>query len=702
MRICFVVWLILLAALVLLNAPRANADVAPDPEAAASDISPGQGTQVQMVSERVVLDVQMQPLVRASDTFTATVALVTADFTMRNLGSMDETMDVRFPKSFASADASFPIQTAPAVETIETFVNGEPVANRSVNDKGAPWAVWRVDFPAGREVKLRVQYRTIGVDYYGSVDFYYILETGAGWRGPIGQGDIIFQFPYAANVDMVEPHDEYIRALYPSATPPFIPEGNQLRWHFENLEPTRTDNVRLQIVRPDLWQAILDAHERMERNPKDASAQIQLGQALRDAIPIKNWWPQNSTFAERFGARADAAFRRATELVPNDAAAHLAYAQFLSDRAWSQTPEPYYSAARRELARAVELAPNAREAALIAQQLDLLAKIPEIARQLNSSGENMTPTPKPTRTASSKRDFQLELIDDYCRQGQCLFTDRSGNLVLGLATLEGYFMRVTRPDWGETKVCDSFIVTGGAQTLIDYYLSQIEESNTVNSKTVLNQPIISLDLSGLSGAEKQKLLASNSKQPVSLRVLSFLPPKPTSAGACYAPVQILQVLHANGAPAIPLQQLGFKGTTLWTEYNNQDHAVYLTYPGNWYFDPNSDGAHILVQNVSPFDDPSNVPGGLPEGFARFTFNIETQATPTAPRGEQATINDVIWYRRVMSGGAAGDRTVMLETVYNGLVYRIQNYISGTGGKGPLFEYQATILDSMVSSFRIQQ
>ncbi|TAH50818.1 MAG: hypothetical protein EYC68_13360 [Chloroflexota bacterium] len=392
MRMRSIVYLGLCAALFFLNAPRANADVAPEPEAAASDISPGQGTQVQMVSERVVLDVQMQPSVRASQTSTATVALVTADFTMRNLGNVDETMDVRFPKSFPTSDGFSPSQIGAAIEAIETFVNGKSVVNRTVNDKGVPWAVWRVDFPAGRDVNLRVQYRTIGVDNYGSVDFYYVLETGAGWRGPIGQGDIIFQFPYAANVDMVEPRADYIRALYPATTPPFIVEGNALHWHFENLEPTRTDNVRLQIVRPDLWQALLAARERAFQNPNDASSLINLGKAYRHAIPIKNWWLQNSTIAERFGARADAAFRRATELAPNDAAAHLAYAQFLADRARSQTPEPYYSAARRELARAVELAPNAREAASIAQQLDSLAKIPEIARQLNSSTVNIKPT----------------------------------------------------------------------------------------------------------------------------------------------------------------------------------------------------------------------------------------------------------------------------------------------------------------------
>lgn len=374
--------LLCLAALILFGAPRAEADVAPDPEAAASDIAPERGTQVQMLSERVVLDIQTQSFTRSEHTYSVPFAEVTADFTMRNLGSADETMEVRFPTSFPTADGFVPAQVGNVIERIETFVNGASVTNRQIIYDGAPWAVWQVSFPAGRDVHLRVQYRTLGLDHYGRADFYYILETGAGWRGPIGHGDIIFQFPYRADLEMVEPKDTYIRAEYPSSTPPFVAEGNQLRWHFENLEPTPQDNVRLLIVRPDLWQAILDARAQVQRKPNDAAAQIQLGQQYRQAIPIKNWWPEGSTFAERFGAAADAAFQRAVELAPNDFAAHLAYARFLTDHAWSRTPEPYYSKARREIVCALELNPTLQDAHDIVRQLDMLSTIPEIAKQL--------------------------------------------------------------------------------------------------------------------------------------------------------------------------------------------------------------------------------------------------------------------------------------------------------------------------------
>ncbi|MCI0477270.1 MAG: hypothetical protein L0Y55_13560, partial [Anaerolineales bacterium] len=68
-------------------------------------------------------------------------------------------------------------------------------------------------------------------------------------------------------------------------------------------------------------------------------------------------------------------------LAPNDFSAHLAYARFLTEHAWSLTPEPYYTQARREIARALQLNPSSQEAKDIVRQLDSLATIPEIAKQ---------------------------------------------------------------------------------------------------------------------------------------------------------------------------------------------------------------------------------------------------------------------------------------------------------------------------------
>jgi Tol biopolymer transport system component len=100
--------------------------------------------------------------------------------------------------------------------------------------------------------------------------------------------------------------------------------------------------------------------------------QKQLGRAYRNAVPVKNTWPEGSALTDHFAVLADAAFQRAVELAPNNAEAHLAYAQFLTDRAWARVPEPYYSQARRELARVTELGLDNEAMRNLAQQLDVL------------------------------------------------------------------------------------------------------------------------------------------------------------------------------------------------------------------------------------------------------------------------------------------------------------------------------------------
>ncbi len=145
-------------------------------------------------------------------------------------------------------------------------------------------------------------------------EFYYILETGAGWRGPIGQGDIIFRLPYSASLEMIESSD-FLRPVYTSTTPSFVAEGHDLRWHFTNLEPTSQDNVRLSVITPPVWQAILDARRQVQRSPNDAQAQIRLGEAYWAVIPIKNTWPEGMSLADHFGPLAEAAFKRAVEFL---------------------------------------------------------------------------------------------------------------------------------------------------------------------------------------------------------------------------------------------------------------------------------------------------------------------------------------------------------------------------------------------------
>lgn len=374
-RHCAMPIVLALLALILVAAlpPVVNAHMAPLPSAAGSDLAPAAGTQVAMVTETVALDVQahMASGYRAA-------ALVTAEFTLRNLGAETESMDVRFPLGSPALRAG-PIPAPFMAQDLRVYLASGEVATRTQTFDGAPWAVWPMQFPPGQDVHARVTYRIAGIDGLTYNTFFYILETGAGWRGPIGQGDIIVRFPYPADPQMWLKPPEADDALpadgyYTGSTPPFSVQGNELRWRFTNLEPSGHDNVRVSLLNPSLWQAILDAQQAVKQRPDDAKAQLRLGQAYHAAIPMKHGWLDQYPFQAHLGASANSALAKAVQMAPDDPAAHVAYATFLAERAWSHDPEPYYSLAKQELERAQALGAPASALQSVRGIIDLVSQ----------------------------------------------------------------------------------------------------------------------------------------------------------------------------------------------------------------------------------------------------------------------------------------------------------------------------------------
>src|SRR5262245_57160666 len=86
-------WLILALALPALG------DVAPPNQAPGSSIGPAGTTQVRMLAEQVILDIQPSKPNQDNRSLADDYALaqVNATFQMRNLGQAEETMPVRFP-----------------------------------------------------------------------------------------------------------------------------------------------------------------------------------------------------------------------------------------------------------------------------------------------------------------------------------------------------------------------------------------------------------------------------------------------------------------------------------------------------------------------------------------------------------------------------------------------------------------------------
>jgi hypothetical protein len=152
----------LLAAL-LFTSPGA-ADIAPPHQPPGSNLQPGEElTQVRMLAETVLIEVLADA---PADSLGR--AQVSADFTMRNLGSQDERMAARFPIAFSDGEFGYP-----EIENIEIRVNGAQAAFRRIDGPElyyggveVPWAEFDVTFPAGQDVLIQVSY-----DLEGQVKF---------------------------------------------------------------------------------------------------------------------------------------------------------------------------------------------------------------------------------------------------------------------------------------------------------------------------------------------------------------------------------------------------------------------------------------------------------------------------------------------------------------------------------------------------
>ena len=335
---------ILLAAALAWPPEAVRADIAPPKTPPGSTLLPEDaGTAVRMLTESVTLEVSADP--QNSD---RSVARTHAVFTMRNLGHVDETMAARFPLSFpdGSSDGSFEF---PEIPSISVKVDGSSVPTRREMQppvEGAgyrerdeiPWAVFDVTFPRSRDVIVEVTYTVTGYGYYPQAIFEYVLETGAGWNDSIGEADIIVQLPYAAtdaNVFVEESNSSS------ASTPGAVLTGNQVRWHFEDLEPTSQDNIEVILVAPGLWESILKETRLVESNPKDGEAWGRLAKAYKEAARLPKGWLRDDPPGRELVDLSKNAYERCLGLLPKDALWHYGYADLLwSEYYWESRLSP--------------------------------------------------------------------------------------------------------------------------------------------------------------------------------------------------------------------------------------------------------------------------------------------------------------------------------------------------------------------------
>jgi hypothetical protein len=387
-----------------------HADVAPPEAPAGTSLFPGnETTQVRMVAETVTLAISTDP----NDPKKA-IARTEAIFTMRNLGNAEEKMPARFPLSFFNGNSNG-FGVFPEIPSIEVWVNGSAVSTRRENQPAVvhkegdhpmpipereevPWAVFDVSFPPDQDVIIEVAYTVNGYGYYPYDSFKYILETGAGWKDTIGSADIIVQMPYEVNgknIDLTGPSG------YGQTTPGAVFDGNEIRWHFAELEPTWQDNIQVMVVSPSLWESVLKETDNVSRNPNDGEAWGRLGKAYKEIVNGPRFGREDPDGLEMFKLSKNA-YEKCLALLPNDSLWHYGYADLLWTKYyWNiywfgiADTEGILPRILSELEIALKLDPNNQQAKDLLSQINL-----EIPEAVSIDGENyvflgLTATPNP-------------------------------------------------------------------------------------------------------------------------------------------------------------------------------------------------------------------------------------------------------------------------------------------------------------------
>ena len=339
---CSLVLVCILAGLLIPSPVRADVGIQPIlPDG--SNIQPEEETPIRMTSERVEFYVRQatewdsatiahNPMAYGLQNpqipiWSLSVAQVSGVFTMTNPTNQEISMTVWFPlASTLESDEweSHPGEIAPRIENFLVVVDGQPIAydiSELPNPKGTefpllPWASFPVTFPARQDVLIQVSYLVwaqediIGVGML----FSYIFQTGAGWAGPIGHVELIFNLPYLASSETIIDMPEGGQI-----------EGHQVRWTWENFEPGPQDDFYIRLIRQERWEILETARIRVSNWP-DGEAWLDLSDIYRRLILGKYDFIRG--FTETYQPLGVQAAQEASRLLPGDGRPHYELAIF--------------------------------------------------------------------------------------------------------------------------------------------------------------------------------------------------------------------------------------------------------------------------------------------------------------------------------------------------------------------------------------
>jgi tetratricopeptide (TPR) repeat protein len=393
--------LLILALIVLTsltNAQTVKADVAPpEPPSGTNPIPGSETTNVRMMSETVLITIDADSA--ASNGF----ASVNATFTMRNLGDVDEQMNVSFPLDQTIGWAGLcyaPFLYFPPISDLKASVNGKAVETQKTYQTvtlpaekepyptaSVPcWAHFPVSFPVGKDVIIQITYTAEPYDLNSEYSYSYVLLTGDGWKGTIGSADIIFQVPYELN------DSNYISCLPDDCKV----SANTIQWHYENFDPFL--NINVSLLPPPLWQKIVAEKENLVKNPEDGEAWGRLGKAYKESIRENRGFRSDAVGREMYRLSRDA-YQQAVTLLPKDADWHYGFADLLCwnaewNRFLADSDTEAWQACVEQIKQVFDIDPSHKQMKALIQDSD-----PVFNEMIDFSGAKpnyIILTPKPT------------------------------------------------------------------------------------------------------------------------------------------------------------------------------------------------------------------------------------------------------------------------------------------------------------------
>jgi hypothetical protein len=177
---------------------------------------------------------------------------VSIDYVLRNTENTTHNVSMGFPELCKREDdriffnegyescalLDFAI-TADGTSIPVTFKTAEQAATPNIN-----WHLHQVPFGPNEQKRVHITYWLKPID--GPPSFYYVLSSAAGWKNAIGRIDATVTFHGTTSV----------YGIMGKINPPgyrIDERANAIRWHFENLEPSRDDNIHFIYGQKDTW-----------------------------------------------------------------------------------------------------------------------------------------------------------------------------------------------------------------------------------------------------------------------------------------------------------------------------------------------------------------------------------------------------------------------------------------------------------------